>query len=524
MRSGVHALFRTFAARREVLLLAPVLLLHSLLWNYTVDDAYISFRYAENLLAGRGLVYNAGERVEGYTNFLWVLLVAGPMALKVAPVVASKVLGLAAASVLLTLVALDIGKEKGRAIGFGAALLFALDPAFALWTTAGLETPLFLLFAYLALRPALAGERALPASAGAWAALAGLTRPEGYVVFAIVAVVAAARGAIANSLRALAVFALLVAPHLAFKAFYYGDIFPNTYYAKVGGVLAWGRGARYLGDWLLRYGAAPLALIALAGAVALARRRSPRLVPIALTAGAFGAYVCAVGGDGLTMFRFALFVLVPLAILAAEGAAFIAERIRPSARNAVLAFLFAAAVVFPARNSFAGPYHAFAVDDRNRVLLHWVEIGKWLSRHSLPNDAVAVGVAGAIPYYGKITAIDMLGITDRHIAHAPSAAIGSGIAGHERHDMQYVLERKPEFIIHYPFLVPSPDSAFTVNQFKTEWNPGLADLLKSPEFDKGYRGEIAEVRIGKERLMYLPFFRRRPELKRAAQGTVVQRP
>src|SRR5512144_1358529 len=41
------------------------------------DDAYISFRYVRNFVEGRGLVFNAGERVEGYTNFLWVLELAG---------------------------------------------------------------------------------------------------------------------------------------------------------------------------------------------------------------------------------------------------------------------------------------------------------------------------------------------------------------------------------------------------------------------------------------------------------------
>ncbi len=44
--------------------------------DITQDDAYISFRYAANYLTGHGLVYNYGERVEGYTNFLWVMLLA----------------------------------------------------------------------------------------------------------------------------------------------------------------------------------------------------------------------------------------------------------------------------------------------------------------------------------------------------------------------------------------------------------------------------------------------------------------
>ncbi len=43
---------------------------------FLCDDAFISFRYARNLLEGHGLVFNPGEYVEGYSNFLWVLELA----------------------------------------------------------------------------------------------------------------------------------------------------------------------------------------------------------------------------------------------------------------------------------------------------------------------------------------------------------------------------------------------------------------------------------------------------------------
>ena len=52
---------------------------------WVCDDAFISFCYAENLTHGLGLVYNAGERVEGYTNFLWTLWVALGMKLGATP-------------------------------------------------------------------------------------------------------------------------------------------------------------------------------------------------------------------------------------------------------------------------------------------------------------------------------------------------------------------------------------------------------------------------------------------------------
>ncbi len=65
-------------------------------WNLTVDDAFISFRYAQHLAEGYGLVWNIGEApVEGYSNFLWVLMISAFMYLKLDPVLISKFLGLA---------------------------------------------------------------------------------------------------------------------------------------------------------------------------------------------------------------------------------------------------------------------------------------------------------------------------------------------------------------------------------------------------------------------------------------------
>ena len=73
-------------------LLLPMLLLAHNMWRvhwFTVDDAYISFRYAANLVAGHGLVYNPGEAIEGYTNFLWTLIVAAGLPLGIAAHVSS---------------------------------------------------------------------------------------------------------------------------------------------------------------------------------------------------------------------------------------------------------------------------------------------------------------------------------------------------------------------------------------------------------------------------------------------------
>ena len=83
-----------------VALLAPALVVfggaYRRLWGYLIDDVFISVRYARNLVDGHGLVYNVGERVEGYTNLLWTLLLAGALRLGVPPEVSAPVLGIAA--------------------------------------------------------------------------------------------------------------------------------------------------------------------------------------------------------------------------------------------------------------------------------------------------------------------------------------------------------------------------------------------------------------------------------------------
>src|ERR1700746_2217394 len=66
---------------------------HSLVWNFVTDDAFISFVYARNLARHGQLVFNLGERVEGYTNFLWTVVLAFFLRLGLQPELMSRLLG-----------------------------------------------------------------------------------------------------------------------------------------------------------------------------------------------------------------------------------------------------------------------------------------------------------------------------------------------------------------------------------------------------------------------------------------------
>jgi hypothetical protein len=77
-----------YKARFVIILFLTVVVLTCLAWHnrFIWDDPFISFRYAYNLVHGNGLVWNVGERVEGYTNFLWTLLMCIPLYLGYGPV------------------------------------------------------------------------------------------------------------------------------------------------------------------------------------------------------------------------------------------------------------------------------------------------------------------------------------------------------------------------------------------------------------------------------------------------------
>ncbi|MCI0476029.1 MAG: hypothetical protein L0Y55_07260 [Anaerolineales bacterium] len=131
------------------LLLTAFFLTHALFYfnalgTDAVDDAYISFRYAQNAIRGAGLVFNPGERVEGFTNFLWTTMTIPLEGAGVDVGRASMLIGALFGLATIWLVfrfAKIVGAPRGA--GWLAAFLLAVDGSFVLWSISGMETPLF---------------------------------------------------------------------------------------------------------------------------------------------------------------------------------------------------------------------------------------------------------------------------------------------------------------------------------------------------------------------------------------------
>ncbi|MGH0032474.1 MAG: hypothetical protein ACQGVC_22000 [Myxococcota bacterium] len=319
------------AARRLGLAVAFGLLAFGLLraaqLAWICDDAFVSLRYAANLVAGHGLVYNAGEYVEGYTNLLWTLALAAALRLGAPDLASAQWLGIAS-YLGLALALLHASWRRSAAAGRPFLPLTAgvvlVSPDFHVWASGGLETASFTALAtvgvVLARDAATRPSRALPA--GLVLSLLTLTRPDGLLFAGVAGLVLLWRAPrerrLASCLALGIPVAVTVAAWAAFKASYYGELLPTAFHSKSVLRPYYAQGAVYLGlflakNWYLPAAGAALLVWRLRGGGA---RGDGSALALALPALVFWLYVVHVGGD----FMFARRVLpaVPLLLLALE--------------------------------------------------------------------------------------------------------------------------------------------------------------------------------------------------------------
>ncbi|HUU46150.1 MAG TPA: hypothetical protein VM118_10505 [Acidobacteriota bacterium] len=215
-------------------------------WDFGIDDVGISYRYALHLAEGKGLTWNTGgPKVEGYSNFLWVVILAGGKLLGFDIEITSKILGVVLAAVSLLLFTILCRRIwYPQPFWWAPVLLVTVTPEWTAWSLSGLEISLygaFLLLAALGLT-SVGRERTTLLAAG----VAGLTltRPEGVAVgFALLfaGVLFDRDTALTVRIRAVAIPAIVGgATFLAlvlFRYAYFGYPLPNTVYAKFAGTL-----------------------------------------------------------------------------------------------------------------------------------------------------------------------------------------------------------------------------------------------------------------------------------------------
>jgi hypothetical protein len=201
------------------------------------DDAYIILKYVKNFLAGNGLAWNAGERVEGYSSFLWLMLINFLGYFNIDLVLASKVLGILFA--FSTLGAFFIFEKQKNIIG---ALLLSSNSCFALWAVGGLETVAFGFLIFLGCYLFQNNYKNLKTlfGIGLIFSLATMTRPEGIIFITITFLFCFLNEGKISTSNLKSVFSLLTGflvlyfPYFMWRFHYYGHLFPCTFYVKGG--------------------------------------------------------------------------------------------------------------------------------------------------------------------------------------------------------------------------------------------------------------------------------------------------
>jgi arabinofuranosyltransferase len=488
-------------------------------WHYVNDDAYITFRYSRFLALGRGPYYNVGEHVEGYTNFLLMLLLAPVYALGGESAVAPLAKGLGvfcgALSVLLCFALthrLDCGaaadSPRSCICGVIAAGLVALAPSYALNSTSGLETLLFgcclLAGVYLGTRSAAKGRWL---GSGLLFAAAALTRPEGALLFAIYWCTQALFGEpgllpLLRDMRSrglsvlwhtpqfrrhlwpdAAIVLAAVVGQLIFRVMAYdGQWLPNTYFAKAGGF--WGVGGW---DYIWKGMSGPfLGWVGIALGLLgwlLATDMRPRSLPAAVTGIAGTLLPVVTGTDWMIGFRM-LMPYVPLvAVVVAIGWGRLADRAagRVTRYGAALALLALPLVGLLSSDMRRG-FHDYTLvlargyADGHRALAEWL-------RHEAakPGDTIALMDIGIVGYLcSEQNIVDVTGLTDRYIASSRGTFLD------KRYDPAYVLNKQPAFIVLAFWAAGNPDVPLPRNVTLSTWTDIEADIRAQPQFTAHY--------------------------------------
>ncbi len=409
-------------------------LLHQLLFLTTAEDAYVTFRYALNIADGSGPVFNTGERVEGYANFLWMIAIALPKAAFGADIeTAAVVLGILATlgSVLLAYVSVNravarAAGEQRPAYGVVAAVLVAGAGGLAAYGGSGTETPLFLLLVF-GVFAALAARR--PVVAGVLVSFAMMTRPAGLLLAVLVGgwlVIAALRGRYTwwSPAAWLLGGLVFVAPWTAWRVTYYEHVLPTSvlipYDIDVASRI--GKGWEYLSGFsVVHQGFLLLGLVAV---VALSLRRNGRspeeaesrsLVWLMLvTAIALTGFVVFFGGDPEPAWRLLAPIPPLLSVAAVSAYGVLAATAKPSPRPRPSGqWLLPAAAM--ALSGLAVLGSVFSPDMLGRVR-EWhthgeqmEEIGRWLDAELPPASIVSTSAPGALSYHAG-TQLQIVGV------------------------------------------------------------------------------------------------------------------
>ncbi len=405
----------------------------AVLWQYRLrfpfDDTFISFRYAEHLASGDGLVWNiGGPPTEGFTNFLFVLLLAVSRFFTHHLLAASQAFGLASTVISGILIYNIVATLRNQYAGLLAVLFYWLTPLTWINAMSGMETSVFVLFIILAIF-FTAHKRITLAFIASF--LATLTRPEGAALALLIIIVS-----VANvrtewkriTLRFILAFVVPTALYAVWKYSYFGSLLPNAFYVKVlSESSAHFPGLQYV---RLFFTSSIILIIASLGA----RLRYDRVLLLSSSWAIFLLvfYLFVLPLEGLYD-RFLWPVFAVLCITGAVGIFDLSHRLRRTSfafLAAFLAVLHIVTVLESPRTRQSLQAHEDVWDASMDKIV--------IELKALPHfDSItlAYGDAGYVVYRSGVRHLDLFGLNDTKIAHARTRSERADVVRQEHPDL-----------------------------------------------------------------------------------------
>jgi hypothetical protein len=472
-----------------------------------IDDAWIHYRFAQNLATGYGFSYNPDYPVPGSTSPLWVLLLTLLYPVTHEFLLTSKILGVlfeVLTTYLIYFLALRL--EPSRIFALGVALVKGLTGRMTWGALSGMEVTLFAFLSLLGIFLYLRSEENPKAkiTAAFIFGLATQARPEGYLLFVLFVLDQIGEGlALARTGRArwaklartigleVLVYSLVALPYILFALATTGRPMPATYYAKKGlGLIIPTRSWRYLteafGFWLAQDNKVliwflPLGLIRLLGKT---WRGKERILGIWFVG--FFLVSAMVMPSFINEARYIL-PLVPIFILLGLlGVVQVTTWLRKIKLDfllpkigmsflTVLVILSSTGYALARMNAWESVY-VRNVDNINKMQ---VAMGKWAKENIPPQSLVALNDIGATIYFSNLRCLDTFGlISPELLSYLREYAFEPG--GYRKGIWLYLKERRPDYLIIFPDLYPEfPESPVLEPVYQIEYpnNTGGGNLM-----------------------------------------------
>lgn len=426
----------------------------------TQEDAYIGYRYAENFANGHGLTFNNGDYVEGYSNFLFIILLSLSYKIGVSTTLASKSIGIISSLIILLILPKIISYLTNRRcsylVRYFPSLCLSSYPAFTYWTTSGMETTFFASLLVIAFYFTIKEENNLYV-ASLFYILATLVRMEGILYFISIVMAYSIHNYIVmkkiDKLFFRRLFYIIIPYIIAMIIWelwrwnYYGSFLPNTYYIKMPAldqIFPISRGIIYMSSFWNSIGGISILLLSLLFVFG----KYPIFIKLyyIFIQLLWHLYLREANGDWMVLHRFYIHLVPFIFIFLSISIGYVIKN-----QRALNTFLIAYIIGFSLHSIY---YYRNNQYNNTIGLQSEVHVGQWLKNNMDQNKTLAVLNAGALPYFSKLKIIDYYGLMDSELSRMPLKKVlidmdSDGIKekkSMERFNPDWLLDQKPDLV------------------------------------------------------------------------------